>query len=213
MKERLFTIYTSGISILGFMLQLMSISDSVKTFFLVVSIILLVILLFVSFSHREIVKRKQLIDYGNRMILNTKEKLVLFGGDMSWTEDYIESIEKIYQENKKVEIFFPKEKYDNCDNNEEFFNRITELQKVGARVFSLEVDYGLRGILLDPDSYMSNDYMEIVITDRVRRHRINAQKNKYLLKHFKYSKETDRNICKSYISNYNYIKSMKLTEY
>lgn len=206
MKERIYSIYASTISIIGFILQLTNINEYVKTILFIISVISLVILLIITIINNNVVKRKKLIKFGNNILLNAKEKVVLFGGDMSWVNDYIESIKKLNIENKTIEIFFPESKYNNCDSKEEFSDRIEYLKNAGAKVYSINKDFGLRCILLDPDTYNSNDNMEIMITDRISRHKNDNMKNKYAYRHLKYKNDTQRNICKSYISNYAYIK-------
>lgn len=205
MKEKGLTIYVSIISIVGFILQLTRISNNLKTIILVVSLLSLFILLIFSLLNTDTINRKKLVKRANKIILNTKEKLVLFGGDMSWVDDYIESINKINKEHKVIEVFFPETKYINCDNDT-LMGRIIKLRKAGANVYSYKTDYGLRCIMLDPDSYNSNDYMEIMITDRIFRNSIDPFKNKYVYKHLRYIDRVHKNICKSYISNYAYIK-------
>lgn len=180
---------------------------------LIVSVISLLCLIIISFVKNDVVNRKKLIKKGNKIILNTKEKLVLFGGDLSWVDDYIDSIKKMNSESKDIEVYFPESKYKNSKDNEEFLNRIIELRKAGAKVYSLNNDYGLRCIIIDPDTYNSNDNMEIMITDRILRHAKDNNKNKYNFRYLKYSDNTQKNICKSYITNYNYVKNNIISEY
>lgn len=213
MKARNFSIYTSVISIIAFITQLTDLNDIAKKVLLFASVLSLFALLLVSILKKDIVSRNKIIKTGNSIILNTKDKLVLFGGDLSWANDYINSIKILKRENKIIEIYFPQSKYENCTDNEDFFNRIIDLKEAGARVYSLKNDYGLRCIISDPDSYNSNDNMEIMITDRIYRNKSNTMKNKYSLKHLKYSNKYQRNICKSYITNYNYIKNNIFSEY
>lgn len=213
MRERFFSMYASGISIIAFITQLTDLNQIAKNVLLVISVASLLFMFGVSFFKGDTVKRKRLIKTGNEIILNTREKLVLFGGDLSWTSDYIESIRTIKGENKEIEIYFPHSKYANSEYNEAFFDRIIELREAGAKVFSVEHDYGLRCIIVDPDSFNTNENMEIMITTRICRNRDNDLRNKYSLKHLKYSNKYQRDICKSYITNYNYIKNGKLSRF
>lgn len=213
MKERIFSIYASSISIIAFITQLTNLNTIAKMILLVISVISLICLVVISFLKNDVVSRRKLIEEGNKIILNTKDKLVLFGGDLSWVDDYIASIKLMNKENKNIEVYFPESKYENCENNEEFLNRIIELSKAGAKVYSLNNDFGLRCIIIDPDTYSSNDNMEIMITDRISRHVKDHNKNKYNFKHLKYANRTQKNICKSYITNYNYVKNNIYSQY
>lgn len=205
MLEHKYSLYASTVSIVGFILQLFNVNIYIKNIILFISIISLVILVLITLYTSGQKKRKQLMNFGNKIILSTKEKVVLFGGDLSWTNDYLQSIQIVCAENKKVEIFFPNSKYENCDKDE-LLNRIISLQKAGAVVYSYNNDFGLRCILLDPDSFNTNDHMEIMLTERTYRHQSNTLKNKYIMKHLKYSNASQKDICKSYIANYYYIK-------
>lgn len=205
MFEHKYSLYASTISIVGFILQLTNVNIYVKNIILFISIASLSSLITVTLYSNGFKKRKQLMTFGNKIILSTKEKVVLFGGDLSWTDDYINSIQTICSENKKVEIIFPKSKYENCDKDE-LLNRIISLQKAGAIVYSYNNDFGLRCILLDPDSFNTNEHMEIMLTERTYRHKSNTLKNKYIMKHLKYTNTSQKDICKSYIANYYYIK-------
>ena len=207
MNEHKYSLYASTISIIGFILQLTTVNDIIKNIILYISIFSLIVLILITLFNNDTIKREKLMHYGNKLILSTREKVILFGGDLSWTDDYIDSIKTLCEEHKQVEIFFPKSKYDNFDNNESMINRIILLQEAGATIYSFEKDFGLRCILLDPDSFNTNDHMEIMITDRVYRHENNPMKNKYTLKHLKYINDKQKNICKSYIANYYYLKN------
>lgn len=207
MLEHKYSLYASTISIIGFILQLTNVNIYIKNIILLISIVSLFALVVITLYTNGMKKRKRLMEYGNKIILSTKEKVVLFGGDLSWTSDYIKSIQTICSENKKVEIIFPKSKYENCDKDE-LLNRIIDLQKAGAIVYSYNNDFGLRCILLDPDSFNTNEHMEIMLTERTYRHKTNTFKNKYMMKHLKYLNTSQRDICKSYIANYYYIKKV-----
>lgn len=207
MLEHKYSLYASTISIVGFILQLFDVNIYVKNIILFISIISLIVLVLITLYMSGKKRRKQLMNFGNKIILSTKEKVVLFGGDLSWTNDYLKSIQTICAENKKVEIIFPDSKYENCDKDE-LLNRIILLQEAGAVVYSYNNDFGLRCILLDPDSFNTNDNMEIMITERTYRHPSNTLKNKYILKYLKYSNASQKDICKSYIANYYYIKKV-----
>lgn len=207
MLEHKYSLYASTVSIIGFILQLTNVNIYIKNVILLISIVSLIALVAITLYSNGMKKRKQLMEFGNKIILSAKEKVVLFGGDLSWTADYIDTIRTVCAENKKVEIIFPETKYENCDKDE-LLNRIILLQKAGAMVYSYNNDFGLRCILLDPDSFNTNIHMEIMLTERMYRHRSNTLKNKYIMKHLKYSNASQRDICKSYIANYYYIKKV-----
>ncbi len=85
-----------------------------------------------------------MISLGNRLIRGVKSELVLFGGDMSWAPDYRDSLLDIVQKGKNVTIIFPK-----CDAERVKLNA-DMLNNVGANMWPLSVDLGLRAMLIDP---------------------------------------------------------------
>ena len=147
------------------------------------------------------------------LLSNVKSKVVLFGGDLSWANDYIEGISLLAKENKEIEIYFPITKFASMskERRKEFDDRITSLRQVGAKVFSIPKDYGLRCIMVDPDFSDSNKHMQVMITERLESDLKNKNRNKYITQSFAYDIEkrghdNDRNICMSLKIVYNGIK-------
>lgn len=117
MGKDLFTIYASIISIIGFILQLLNINDTIKKIILVLSLISLFILLVWLVFNSNLTTFNALIKNGNYFINSAKEKVVLFCGDLSWIDYYSNTILEVRSKNKKVEIFLPQHKYNYCMNN------------------------------------------------------------------------------------------------
>ena len=199
-----FNFYGTILSLFGIVLQLLpSINDNVKTGFLIVAIILLIATLIMSYFSRRIVNRKRLIATGRRYIQNTTEKVVLFGGDLSWTEDYIDVLKKIKDNGKLVEVYFPKTKYGTLNENakKSLHERLKLLEGIQVPVRCSQYDSGLRCIIVDPDTFGHNDDMKLFAAKRIKNDdKLSA--TKYHLHVYKYSDEANREICKSFIANY-----------
>ena len=148
MGKDLFTIYASIISIIGFILQLLNINDTIKKIILVLSLISLFILLVWLVFNSNLTTFNALIKNGNYFINSAKEKVVLFCGDLSWIDYYSNTILEVRSKNKKVEIFLPQHKYNYCMNNLAFKKMILNFKKNNVDIFVYENDEGIRGLLL-----------------------------------------------------------------
>ena len=89
------------------------------------------------------VSRAQMIQIGKNLITGAKRKVVLFGGDMSWADDYEGA--KITSEGKKVVIVCAK------SNGHKVRRNKAILESCDSDFLELEVDLGLRAMIIDPD--------------------------------------------------------------
>ena len=55
-------------------------------------------------------KRSAIVKETQRLMINSTGKIVMFGGDLSWAENYLATIAYLSNNNQIVEIIFPKEK-------------------------------------------------------------------------------------------------------
>jgi len=136
--------------LLGIILQCFNLNQSISMFagILVCFCILLNLIIWIFYSRRQKVSygREIMIERGKKLISSTKNKAVLFGGDLSWTNDYLTEIKEIIDKGKEVLIFFPANKENKAANN------INILKSLGAVVKSTPFDIGLRAILIEPDN-------------------------------------------------------------
>jgi hypothetical protein len=193
-------------TLIGLGLQFLPISDVIKkvTVYCIFSfaIVALILSIFSYYKNRKKCGRKELIKRGIAMLSNTKDKVILFGGDLSWTDDYIKAISLLSKNNKEIEIFYPLTKYtDISEGRKQILDRrINSLIQAGAKVFSIPKDYGLRCFIVDPDFSGSNKYMQVMITERFKGDLKNKNHNKYLVQSFGYDigptgQDSNRNIC------------------
>lgn len=93
------------------------------------------------------VGRSAMIDTGKRLISGAKSEVVMFGGDMSWANDYAESIRAVTNRGKSVRVVFPNSQAPKVLQN------ARTLTEAGAELIPTGVDSGLRAILVDPQDY------------------------------------------------------------
>lgn len=105
--------------------------------------------------------KSQMTIRGKKLIEFTQNKVVLFGGDLSWTEKYLNSIKKVIKNGKEVIVFYPEEKKDSASKN------VTTLEQAGVKVVQTSYDIGLRAILIDPDNEDDKEGIIVFLTNKV----------------------------------------------
>lgn len=148
--------------------------------------------------------RSKLIKKTKNRMINSTGKIVMFGGDLSWADDYIDTIEKITNNNQTIEIIFPLEKIANARSDviKQFEKRVAKLKKAGANIYCVDNDYHLRCTLIDVEPGQENEDLCVISSKRVFTDDDNPQKNKYHTNIFKNSKAEDRALCNSFYRNY-----------
>jgi hypothetical protein len=144
--------------------------------------------------------RDKTISIGKNVIRNTKNLVVLFGGDLSWTEDYKTELKKLIENGKTVEIVYPDSK---LINNSQMENRLVLLKNINAKLFYTENDIGLRCIISDPFLENKNDFV-LYIADRIKS---NSEEFKYSTSVYRFS--TDEVICNAFYKFYELSKSIR----
>lgn len=176
-----------------------------------VVIILSIVSIIISTANRKKskLKRSKLIKKTKKRMINSTGKIVMFGGDLSWADDYIDVIRKVTNNNQIVEIIFPLAKIANAKSSviEEFEKRVDKLKKAGANVYCVDNDYHLRCTLIDVEPGRENEDLCVISSKRVFTDNSNPQKNKYHTNLFENSKVEDRALCNSFYRNYCLIKN------
>ena len=154
---------------------------------------------------RTIVSRSKLMNITNSKMMNSIGKVVLFGGDLSWVDDYAKTIKNLTDSAKIVEVFFPKEKTINAkpDVLEQFNTRVERLKLAGAKVYCTDTDYHLRGTLIN----VEHREMHIILSKRVNNSFSNPNKNRYHLTLLHSEKSEDQAMCNAFLLSYRAIKN------
>ncbi len=145
---------------------------------------------------------------GNDVLRNANSKVVMFGGDLSWTDDYLPELRILLSENKTVEIYFPSSKYYHPPNypaDKRLAERIKLLTNIGAKIYLMDEDYHIRCIISDPDGIAEHDKTKILLSCRIKKNQNNMNKNRYTKELITYRQ--DQETCKMSIITYNLIKN------
>jgi len=173
-------------------------------FLFIISIIINIV------SKKSVYLRSELVQLTKDRMINSTGKIVLFGGDLSWTDDYVDTITAITDNNQVVEIFFPLETIANAKRSviSRFEKRVCKLKKAGATIFSTIEDYHLRCTLIDVDSGHENEDLCVISCKRVYKNPSNAAANKYQVDVLENANEAERAMCNSFYRNYCLIKAL-----
>jgi hypothetical protein len=186
------------ITVISFLLLLFSDLTYIVKIFIVLAVIFW--LLGRILGKNSIKNREKTISIGKNVIRNTKNLVVLFGGDLSWTEDYQKELKNLIENGKTVEIVYPNSK---LDNNNQMENRLTILKNINAKLFYTENDTGLRCIISDPFLESKNDFV-LYVADRLKS---KSEEFKYSTSVYKFS--TDEVICNTFYKFYELSKSIR----
>ncbi len=204
-------IITKVLTIIGFIIQLSpTITIQWKVVGIIVVAVSFIVAFIYSFNSRTIIDRKTMINRGKEIIRNATGKVALFGGDISWADDYSDDLKKILAEGKTVEVFYPLEKQISLSKkaSSAFYERLGKLKVNGVKVYYFEVDLGLRCIITDPDTYQKPDDMKVLVAKRIKRHNKDQNKNRYRALSFLYNQSGQNDICISYLTTYSLIKGV-----
>jgi hypothetical protein len=106
------------------------------------------------------VGRHTMTDLGRTLIKNAKREVIMFGGDMSWANDYVEAIRDVVRNGKHVTIVHPR------SDSKKTLSNATLLEEAGAKMLATEEDTGLRAMLIDHED--SRDAL-LFVADRTLR--------------------------------------------
>lgn len=116
--------------------------------------------------------RKSVIRSARKLLSNISKKAIIFESDLSWTDDYLDVIEKVSNENKIVEIFLPVAKFVNTSNKiaeNALYDRINRLNLIGAKMYLTKRAYHIRCIITGPDIIAQHKRMQMFMAERIKR--------------------------------------------
>lgn len=194
-KEKFTQLILDFFSIPGFAIQFIdNICFPLKLFFLVFSAVCFIILMVLTFYDKKRISRKRLIKKGKKILNNTHQKVVLFGGDLSWKQDYLEDIINLLKGAKIVEIIIPKEKLQTSNKlaRKKIMNDIKEFKSFGADIYVIDTDLNMRGFIVDPESNFANIKTHMLFAKKISTITKNENRNKYSFQEL--NSEKDREI-------------------
>jgi heme exporter protein D len=161
---------------------------------------------------RTVVRRKTVIRRGKQIIQSAHSKIVLFGGDLSWTDDFLALLGRVSSEGIQIEVIYPLERYDNLTSEAKshFAQRLDNLREAGASIYNIQLDIGLRCILVDPDTVHLPEHMRLLITNRISKNLDNPQNNKYQALLLAYSDIRQKHLCIAYLAHYRLMQQSRV---
>ena len=149
-----------------------------------------------------------------KKIMSNAESVVMFGGDLTWAGDYEQTIKELTNNNKNVNIVFPKPKVNSINEQAkyEFESNINILLKAGARVFYTNSDTGLRCTFINIGAFDINqvddtDDLKIITSKRIKRSPKNGMRNKYRVNIYGTKRSYEKPLCLLNFKYYSEIRS------
>lgn len=212
-KIDLFQIVVNISSIIALTLQCVSVPEPWNEFIPYIAyivIMLSVLSAVVNFivRRKSIYKRTRLIEMTKKRMINSTGKIVMLGGDLSWTEDYIDVIEHVTSNSQTVEIIFPLDKIANAKESviNKFEEDIDKLRKAGADIYCIDNEHHLRCTLIDVNPECENESLCIISSKRIYKDVCEPRKNKYQINVLENAQIDDHILCNSFYRNYCLIK-------
>lgn len=149
------------------------------------------------------IKKKTRIKKANNFIYNNSSpQFVLYGGNLSWTNDYKDALKQKISEGARIEIYYDNTINYNIQAQNILNNNIEILKGIGCEVFQLNKVYGIRCILCFAlDNSSVNQVYEV---KKIRETKKN-KKNKYLVTIIKQTQNP--HLVQSYTAIYNMTKA------
>ncbi len=202
-------------TVIALILQCLNIPEPWKNYvpyiaYIVIVLLILSIILRVVTRKKSIFTRTELINATKERMINSTGKVVMFGGDLSWADDYLDVIATLTNNSQIVEIIFPLEKIINAKKSviTRFEKQVQKLKAAGATIYSSEEDFHLRCTLIDVGPGHENEDLCVISSKRIHTDKSDPDKNKYQanILHYKYYEE--RALCSSFYLNYDLIKRL-----
>lgn len=184
MKEKLCIFFIDISGLLGIIFQFTNIPPFFKFIVTIIFICALLYYLYIFISKCRTYSREKRIKKVSEFIMNSKNKIVFFGGNLSWTNDYIRCIREKILEGNSVDIYYDNNSNMSTDAIEDLNNCIELLRKNGCNVYKLDDCYSLRCIISDAFNE-SNDTTAIIIKKAKRS--IDITKNRYKISYFNFN--------------------------
>lgn len=153
------------------------------------------------------IKKKKRIKKAISFIYNSSPRFALYGGNLSWANDYKEALKQRINEGVKIEVYYDNIINYNIQARNSLNNNISILKEIGCEVYQLNKVYGLRCILCfsQDDSAITQIY-EVKKIKATKKNK----KNKYLVTTVK--QDQDPHLIQNYTAIYNMTKTNIIQE-
>lgn len=186
MLKKISLIFIDISGLLGIVLQFTAVPEVLKIIIAVIFMIALCCYIWNIINENISYNRKKRIDKVRKFIMNSKNQIVFFGGNLSWVEDYSDCIKTKIADNCSVKVYFDDNPNLSKKAKEKLEKNISELIKCGCTTYKLNSCYSLRCIISDVknNSYSSRG----IIIDKTYNDQ-DKMRNKYKIKKFSFNNE------------------------
>lgn len=170
-------IIVSVSGLVGLIIQFIDQIDNwVKIVISALFFIAFIITLFLFIFKNKSVSKSKRISKSKHFIMNAKRELVLYGGNLSWVDDYKDCITQkmATSANFKVKVFYDK----SAAASEQTQARISTLKNIGCTIYQLKEDFNMRCTISDPED-IADGYKVLMI--RKSKEDYNPDKNRYAI--------------------------------
>lgn len=172
--------------LLGIIFQFVNIPEFFKYIVTIIFACAMLYYLYIFISENKTYNREKRIKKVISFIMNSKNKIVFFGGNLSWANDYVSCIREKIHEGCSVDIYYDNNANMSNDAKNKLENSIQLLENNGCNVYKLDQCYSLRCIISDALNE-SNNATGIVIEKT--KHNIDCTKNRYRITNFNFKDE------------------------
>lgn len=178
MKKNVMEIIVSISGMLGLILQFVDgIDNTYKIIIFIVFTIAFIITFILSIIENKSISKYNRIKKSNKFILNAYNEIILFGGNLSWTDDYRDCIKKKIDLNCIVKVYYDKRSHQESKQAlSNLESRIKTLRDIGCEVNELNDNFNLRCTISDPDN-KADSFKVLMI--RKNKEDINPNNNRY----------------------------------
>lgn len=188
MKKNTISIIAIDLSgLLGIIFQFFSIPNYLK---IIVSAIFgsaIIYYLYNLYESQKRYRREKRIDKVISFISNSKNKIVFFGGNLSWTSDYCNAIQLKINDGCSVDVYYDHNDNRNNDALTQLNNRVQQLKSIGCNVYELDDCYSLRCIISDVNN--KSKELKGIIINKDYEDSNNPIKNKYRITEFDFKND------------------------
>ena len=209
-----FQYIVSFCSLIALFIQLLPndfVPEEVKIILLKAVIVLIVVNIIVSLVTRNVFRRPRLVSKSIKLMKNAQRSVTMFGGDLSWANDYKDTIKALTNDGKRVDVIFPMPEYNQCTPAAKclFETNISLLEQAGAQVYSTDQDFDLRCTIIDVERRDSDEDMKVISSKSTRSDHKQKKKHKYRVYIFRINKFHEKIYCTLYRNSWELLYRMK----
>lgn len=153
----------------------------VLAFFIVITVCIIVLLVkpqSMNDTQNSLIIKKgltheEMITWGKKFLTNVTTNCIIYGGDLSWFNDFNPELNHLIQESKKITIYIPTSKLDfarstPCSSDNSMLARLDTLINMGIHIYLYEItDYHLRSTIINCDDNGANADSKIYFAEKV----------------------------------------------